>query len=167
MVETTALRLPSLDMVDRVSLSPCDVLQLILPSGVRSYKVWWVEEPEQLLQFGLSQIADIGNDPQFLLVDDIQYLEDGQAQRFKRDFQKNRSLILVVAGRKLPPAFHVRIRPGAGLFDPYKAIDGVSILDKIAVSIPEWADTAEKLKAEPLWKARLIRILVGPVSQML
>jgi hypothetical protein len=48
------------------------------------------------LQFGLSQIADIGNDPQFLLVDDIQYLEDGQAQRFKRDFQKNRSLILVV-----------------------------------------------------------------------
>jgi hypothetical protein len=76
-------------------------------------KVWWVEEPEQLLQFGLSQIADVGSDPQFLLVDDIQYLEDGHAQRFKRDFQKNQSLILVVAG-----------------------------------------------KAEPLWKARLIRILV-------
>ena len=123
-------------------------------------KVWWVEEPEQLLQFGLSQIADVGSDPQFLLVDDIQYLEDGHAQRFKRNLQKNRSLILVVAGRKLPRAFHVRDRPGVCLFDPYKAIDAVSILDKIAVTIPEWADTAEKLKAEPLRKARLIRIFM-------
>jgi hypothetical protein len=134
--------------------------RLAVDLAERSYKVWWVEEPEQLLQFGLSQITDVGNDPQFLLVDDIQSLEDVYAQRFKRNLQKNRSLILVVAGRKLPPAFHVRVRPGAGLFDPYKEIDAVSILDKIAVNIPEWADTAEKLKAEPLRKARLIRILV-------
>jgi hypothetical protein len=54
----------------------------------------------------------------------------------------------------------VQVRSGAGLFDSYKAIDAVSILDKIAVTIPEWVDTAEKLKAEPLRKARLIRILV-------
>lgn len=123
------------------------------------YKVWWVDEPERLLRFGLSQIADAGDGPLFLLVDEIQSLEGEYVRRFQRDIQKSRSLILVVAGRNLPPAFRARVRPGAGLFVPDVAADSVSILDKIAEVIPDWAYTAKQMAAESLRQARLIRIL--------
>jgi len=123
------------------------------------YKVWWVDEPERLLRFGLSQTADAGDGPLFLLVDEIQSLEGEYVRRFQRDVQKSRSLILVVAGRNLPPAFRGRVRPGAGLFVPDVGADSVSILDKVAEVIPDWADTAKQMAAESLRQARLIRIL--------
>jgi hypothetical protein len=126
----------------------------------RGYKVWWVEEPERLLRFGLSQIAATGNGPHFLLVDEIQYLEDEYVRRFQQHLQKDRSLILVVAGRSLPSAFRTRVKLGAGLFIPDEAADRVPILNKIAEVVPRWADIVKQMQAEPLRQARLIRILV-------
>ena len=134
--------------------------RLAVDLAEQGYKVWWVDEAERLLQSGLSKLAEVSNGPQFLLVDDIHYLEDGYAKRFRQYLQKNRSLIMVVAGRGLPNAFRARVASGSGLFDPYEADDRGSVLTKIAETIPEWADTAKELATEPLQKARLIRILV-------
>jgi len=134
--------------------------RLAIDLADQGYKVWWVKEAEQLLQFGLSKLAEADDSPQFLLVDDIHYLEDGYAKRYRRYLQKNRSLVLVVAGRGLPTAFRVRVGPGSGLFDPYDAGDRGLVLNKIADVIPKWADTAKELATEPLQKARLIRLLV-------
>jgi len=134
--------------------------RLAVDLAKQGYKVWWVKEPEQLLQFGLSKLAEAEDGPQFLLVDDIHYLEDGYAKRYRRYLQKNRSLVLVVAGRGLPAAFKVRVGHGSGLFDPYEAGDRGLVLNKIADVLPKWADTAKELATEPLQKARLIRLLV-------
>jgi len=134
--------------------------RLAVDLAEQGYKVWWVKEPEQLLQFGLSKFEVADDGPHFLLVDDIHNLEDGYAKRYRRYLQKNRSLVLVVAGRGLPTAFKVRVGPGSGLFDPYDAGDRSLVLNKIADVIPKWADTAKELATEPLQKARLIRLLV-------
>jgi hypothetical protein len=134
--------------------------RLAVDLAEQGHKVWWVEEPERLLRFGLSQLADTGDAPHFLLVDEIQSLEDEYVRRFQRDLQKNTSLILVVAGRSLPRAFRARVSPGDGLFVPDEAADRVSILEKIAGTIPAWAKTARQLAAAPLRGARLIRLLV-------
>ncbi len=134
--------------------------RLAVDLAEQGYKVWWVKEPEQLLQFGLSKLDEAEDGPQFLLVDDIHYLEAGYAKRYRRYLQKNRSLILVVAGRELPNAFRARGAPSSGLFDPYEAGDRGLVLNKIADVIPKWADTAKELATEPLQSARLIRLLV-------
>jgi len=134
--------------------------RLAVDLAEQGYKVWWVKYPEQLLQFGMSKIADSGDGPQFLLVDNVHHLEDRYVERFNEYLRDNRSLIMVVAGRRLPNAFKAQVRHGSGLFNPYEADDRDWVLDKIAETIPEWADTANKLKAEPLRKARLIRLLV-------
>ena len=135
--------------------------RLAVDLAKQGYKVWWVEEdPEQFLLFGLTQLAHIRDAPQFLLLDNIQNLDNKYAQRFQQKLQKNQSLILVVAGRSLPRAFRARVSPGAGLFVPDEAADRVSILEKIVETIPAWAETARQLAAEPLREARLIRILV-------
>lgn len=134
--------------------------RLAVDLAEQGYKVWWVKHPEQLLQFGMSEIADSGDGPQFLLVDNVHRIDDGYVESFNEYLQDNRSLILVVAGRRLPNAFKAQVRYGSGSFNPHEADDRDRILDKIAETIPEWADTANKLKAEPLRKARLIRLLV-------
>jgi len=134
--------------------------RLAVDLAEQGHKVWWVEEPERLLRFGLSQLADAGDGPQFLLVDEVQSLEDEYVRRFRRDLQKHRSLILVVAGRRLPVAFRARLAPGVGLFVPDEAGDRLSILAKIGETAPAWAETARQLAAERLRGERLIRILV-------
>jgi len=126
----------------------------------QGHEVWWVDEPERLLRFGLSQFADTGEGPRLLLIDEVQSLEDEYVRRLCRDLQKHRSLTLVVAGRSLPRAFRARLALGAGLFVPDEAGDRLSILAKIGEIIPAWAETARQLAAEPLREGRLIRILV-------
>jgi|KBSSwiStaDraftv2_1062776.scaffolds.fasta_scaffold586321_1 hypothetical protein len=80
-------------------------------------------EPERVLRLSLSQIADAGDSPHFLLIDEIQSLEGEYVRRFQQDLQKRRSLILVVTGRSLPSAFSTRVKSGAGLFVPDEAAD--------------------------------------------
>ena len=134
--------------------------RLAVDLAEQGYKVWWVKHPAQLLQFGISEIADSGERPQFLLVDNVHRIDDVYIESFNEYLLDNRSLILVVAGRRLPNAFKVQVRHGSGLFNPYEADDRDLVLDKIAETIPKWADTAKKLKTEPLRKARLIRLLL-------
>jgi len=74
----------------------------------QSYNVWWVEEPERLLRFGLSQLVNTSDSLHFLFVDDVQSLEDEYILRFQRTLLNNPSLILVVAGRSLPVGFRAR-----------------------------------------------------------
>ena len=118
-------------------------------------KVWWVEEPERLLRFGLSELADTGEGSHFLLIDEIQSLADEDVRRFQQYLQKHPSLVLVVAGRSLPRGFR-----RSSVFHPNEGADRISILEKIAEVMPAWAETARQLEAESLREARLIRILV-------
>lgn len=125
----------------------------------QGFAVWWVEEAERLLRYGLSELVAIGVGPHFLLIDEIQRLGDEDARAWRQAVDRNQSLVIVVAGRKLPGPLQASVDPGDGLFQPDEAADHISILDKIAEVMPRWADAAQQLKAEPLRQARLIRLL--------
>lgn len=134
--------------------------RLAVDLAQQGQRVWWVEEPERLIRFGLSQLASAEPEPCFLMLDEIEGLEDQYAKRLRSDLQRHPSLILVVAGRHLPGSFRGRVTAGAGLFEPDEAADRATILAKIAETIPAWAQTAGQLAAEPLRNARLIRVLL-------
>jgi len=131
--------------------------RLALDLVTAGYKVWWVEEPERLVEFGLTAFMAMGDEIHFLLIDDIQDLDLSYVRRLQQHLQKHPSLVLVVAGRNLP----ANLRLGAKeKFIPDEMADRVAILDKITRILPAWADAASQLKAESLRQARLIRILV-------
>ena len=128
----------------------------------RGYKVWWAEEPERLLQFGMSQLVGAGGETCFLLIDDIQDLknEHEYVNRLKREIQSKSSLVLIVACRELPNALRGRVKPGDGLIILDETADHTPILRRIGEIIPDWAEKAEQLAAETLQQARLIRLLL-------
>jgi hypothetical protein len=139
--------------------------RLALDLVEQDYKVWWVENPEQLVVFGLDDLDNFihhEDKPQFLLIDEIQNLHSNDpiyANRLQDYLKRNRSLVLVVAGRSLPTPLRLGTRD-RDRFTPNEAADRVAILDKIAEELPAWASTATQLKAESLREARLVRILV-------
>ena len=126
----------------------------------QGHRVWWVEEPERLLRFGLSRLADVGEGPQFLLIDEIDYLEERYIRRLQSELARKRHLVLVVAGRSLPPLFRGVLRPGEGLYIPDDAGDRADILGKIGEMVPEWAAEARRLAGQPLKRERLLRLLL-------
>jgi hypothetical protein len=123
----------------------------------KAYKVWWVERPEILVQLGLDDFIEHEGKPQFLLIDDIQYLNASCVKRLRSHLKQYPFLVLVVAGRDLPR----ELKLGAThRFTPNEASDRITILDKIAEVFPAWATTASQLQAESLREARLVRILL-------
>src|SRR6476469_9620509 len=137
--KSVALRRLALDLVDK------------------AYKVWWVERPERLVELGLDDFIEHEGKPQFLLIDEIQYLDASCVERLRRHLQQYPFLVLVVAGRHLPRELQLGAKYR---FTPNEATDRITILDKIAEVLPAWATTASQLKVESLREARLVRILL-------
>ena len=137
--KSVALRRLALDLVDK------------------AYKVWWVERPERLVELGLDDFIEHEGKPQFLLIDEIQYLDASCVERLRRHLKQYPFLVLVVAGRHLPRELKLGAKDR---FTPNEATDRITILDKIAEVLPAWATMASQLKAESLREARLVRILL-------
>ena len=137
--KSVALRRLALDLVDK------------------AYKVWWVERPERLVELGLDDFIEHEGKPQFLLIDEIQYLDASCVERLRRHLQQYPFLVLVVAGRHLPRELQLGAKYR---FTPNEATDRITILDKIAEVFPAWATTTSQLKVESLREARLVRILL-------
>ncbi|MEG3989836.1 hypothetical protein QUA13_22245, partial [Microcoleus sp. S28C3] len=137
--KSVALRRLALDLVDR------------------DYKVWWVDNLQRLVDSGLDNFIEHESKPQFLLIDNIQYLDDGYLKRLREDLSKYPFLVLVVAGRQLPRELKLGDQK---VFTPDEATDRIIILDKIAEVLPAWATMASQLKVESLREARLVRILL-------
>ena len=136
----------------------------------RSHSVWWVENPERFIRDGLPELVEVaGEERHFLLLDEAQSLEGEDVRRLKKELEKHRSIAIVLAGRSLGKFQSKRVP----VFNPDGVADRVAILEKVAEIMPAWAATARQLAAEPLQKARLIRILVvlargqDPVPQTL
>ena len=137
--KSVALRRLALDLVDK------------------AYKVWWVERPEKLVEGGLDDFIEHEGKPQFLLIDEIQYLDASCVERLRRHLKQYPFLVLVVAGRDLPRELKLGAKDR---FTPNEASDRITILDKIAEVLPAWATMASQLKVESLREARLVRILL-------
>jgi hypothetical protein len=131
--------------------------RLALDLVAQGSKVWWVESPERLVEFGLDDFIDDGDRPQFLLIDEIQDLDSSYVDRLSRHLKKHPGLVLVVAGRSLPKGLRLGSK---NQFTPNEADDRIAILDKISEVLPAWAATAAELKTETLREARLVRILL-------
>jgi hypothetical protein len=82
-------------------------------------------EPERLLRLSLSQIADAGDSPHFLLIDEIQSLEGEYVRRFQQDLQKRRSLISCPA---LAGTYPIRLGEAAPACAPIPGCLGCKLL---------------------------------------
>ncbi|MEG4252337.1 P-loop NTPase [Microcoleus sp. Pol10D4] len=141
--KSVALRRLALDLVDE------------------DYKVWWVENPQKLVDSGLDEFIDHEGQPQFLLIDEIQDMDTSYLKRLREDLRKYPFLVLVVAGRLLPRELKFGAKDkDKNQFIPNEATDRIIILDKIAEVLPAWEKMAYQLKAESLREARLVRILL-------
>ncbi|MBD2102627.1 ATP-binding protein [Leptolyngbya sp. FACHB-261] len=132
--------------------------RLALDLYEQGYKVWWVQDPERLLRFGLAELTK-GEAPQFLLVDNIQKLENEDVRRLQQGLRRRTDLGLVVAGRQLPPALQAKVSASSGLFTAESSADWVAIVQKAAELVPTWARAARTLTTAPLVAPNLVHLL--------
>lgn len=123
--------------------------------------VWWVDQSSKLGVSGVQEKLGRGEvNHRFLLVDEVEHLDDKVAEEVLRLVSNTPSLNLIVAGRSLPGPIRGRLRSSDRLIELKLARDREAILDKIAEIKPEWSESARILKQAPFREARLIRVLL-------
>ncbi len=124
-------------------------------------EVWWVEEQRAALDIGLPELAGLADRRRRLvLIDDAQRLEAKDVRLLREALSRAPQMVAVLAGRAMPAGLKSALVPGRNLFAPDQATDQLAILAKVAEVLPEWAEPARALAAEPMRHARLVRLLV-------
>ncbi len=135
--------------------------RLAVDAAAAGTEVWWVEDQRQALDLGLPELAALEDGRRRLvLIDDAQRLQAKDTRQLRELLTRAPAMVAVVAGRDVPAGLQSALVPDKNLFAPDQATDQLAILNKVAEILPEWAEPARALAAEPMRQARLVRLLV-------
>jgi hypothetical protein len=134
--------------------------RLAVDMAVSGIEVWWVEDQRSALDLGLPELTGLDDGRyRLLLIDDVHRLEDRSGQQLRELLDRAPGLVIAVAGHALPGELQRILRPGKNLVAAEGGADQAAILARIAELLPEWAQAARALAAEPVDDARLVRLL--------
>jgi glycosyltransferase involved in cell wall biosynthesis len=135
--------------------------RLAVDMAAAGIEVWWVEDQSPALDLGLLELAGLEDGRRRLvLIDDAQRLEAKDVRQLRELLARTPEMVAVVAGRDVPVGLQNALVSGKNLFVPDEATDQPAILARIAGVLPEWAEPARALAAEPMRQAHLVRLLV-------
>jgi hypothetical protein len=134
--------------------------RLAVDMAASGVEAWWVEDQRAALELGLPDLVGLEDGrSRLVVIDDAHRLESSDVRRLRELLDRAPGIVIAVAGHALPGGLQNLLRPASNLFASDGAADQPAILARTAGLLPEWADSARALAANPIPEARLVRLL--------